>query len=181
MTPHLRSSRSLKLLADLLHALSTRPRDCGNITVVGVDTNQVCRDAIGLNIRDHNVSRTSILAAVATATEEHLGVEKAEEMQNLLDPNAWIQTCPDYVMFQAIKWFLAIRMRVPWRLGPEDFEICLLGGVETRLGNFQSEERRSGGYLIPISHEFPLRTSTILYPCVVFPPVLSFLLLFNLK
>lgn len=55
---------TLELLADLLDTLSAGSRDGGSVSVVGVDTDEIGSDTVGLDVLDDNLAGSSVVGAV---------------------------------------------------------------------------------------------------------------------
>lgn len=67
---------TLVLLADLL-GNTTRAADGSGITVVGVDANEVGRNAVDLDVADHDVAWAAVVSAVATAAVDLADVNES--------------------------------------------------------------------------------------------------------
>jgi hypothetical protein len=56
---------TLELLADVLDALSARSRDGSNVSIVGVDADNISCHTVGLEARDDDISWATVLGAVS--------------------------------------------------------------------------------------------------------------------
>ena len=66
---------TLKFLADMLDALSTRTADSCNITIVGVDAYNVSGYTVCFESGDDYVSGSTVLGAVAAGSEDFSNID----------------------------------------------------------------------------------------------------------
>jgi hypothetical protein len=55
---------TLELLANVLDTLSAGARDGGNVTIVGVDADNIGSDSVRLQVGDDNVTGSTVLGAI---------------------------------------------------------------------------------------------------------------------
>ena len=67
---------ALVLLADLL-GNTTRVADGSRVAVVGVDAHEIRRNAVHLDVADHDIARAAIVGAVATAAVDFADADES--------------------------------------------------------------------------------------------------------